>query len=136
MLGTRDEGFTLIELMIVVVVIGILATLAIPKYGSSKQRAARTAGISDIRNLTTQEERFYSENGRYGDLNDTAALKFTLSPGNSTLALTIAGAPPGSSGFSASLLIAGGQTCGVFVGTATRPTGMPGTLQEGSPACW
>ena len=136
MRGTQGEGFTLIELMIVVVVIGILATLAIPKYGGSKQRAARTSGISDIRNLTTQEERFYSENGRYGDLNDTASLKFTLSPGNSGLALTISGAPPGSSGFNASLAIAGSQTCGVFVGAATRPTGMPTTVQAGTPACW
>jgi prepilin-type N-terminal cleavage/methylation domain-containing protein len=136
MRGTQGNGFTLIELMIVVVVIGILATLAIPKYGSSKQRAARTAGISDIRNLTTQEERFYSENGRYGDLNDTAALKFTLSPGNSSLALTIAGAPPGSGGFNASFAIAGSQTCGVFVGAAARPTGMPSSVQEGTPACW
>ena len=136
MRGNQDEGFTLIELMIVVVVIGILATLAIPKYGSSKQRAARTAGIADLRNLATQEERFYSENGRYGDLNDTASLRFTLSPGNSALALTITGAPPGSSGFNAALAIGVSQTCGVFVGAATRPTGMPTTVQQGTPACW
>ncbi len=136
MRGTRDEGFTLIELMIVVVVIGILATLAIPKYGNSRQRAARTSGISDLRNLTTQEERFYSENGRYGDLNDPAALKFTLRPGNSALALTIVGAPPGSSGFNGAVTIAGSQTCGVFVGAAPRPTGMPTSVQEGTPACW
>lgn len=136
MRGIQDEGFTLIELMIVVVVIGILATLAIPRYGNSRQRAARTAGITDLRNLATQEERFHSENGRYGDLNDTASLRFTLSPGNSAVALTITGAPPGSGGFNATLEIPGSQTCGVVVGAATRPTGMPTTVQQGTPACW
>jgi prepilin-type N-terminal cleavage/methylation domain-containing protein len=130
------RGFTLVELLIVVVVIGILATLAIPKFANTKQRAARTAGVSDIHNLATQEERFFSENGRYGDLPDTAALKFTPSPHNTALGIALTGAPAGTSGYNAIITIPGGQHCGVFVGTAPRPGSMPTSIPDGTPSCW
>ena len=133
---TPHRGFTLIELLIVLVVIGILATLAIPKFTNTKQRAARTAGLSDIHNLSTQEERFFSETSRYGDIADTAALKFQLSPGNSALAIALSGAPAGTGGYNAVIAIRGSQHCGVFVGTAPRPAGMPISVPDGTPACW
>jgi type IV pilus assembly protein PilA len=135
-LNTARRGFTLIELLIVVVVIGILAVLAIPKFANTKQRAARTAGVSDIHNLATQEERFFSENGRYGDISDTAALKFTPSPGNTALGITLTGAPAGTSGYNAIITILGSQHCGVFVGTAPRPGSMPTSIPDGTPSCW
>ena len=136
MRDTPQRGFTLIELLIVVVVIGILAALAIPKFANTKQRAARTAGLADIHNLSTQEERFFSETSRYGDLADTAALKFQPSPGNSGLAIALSGAPAGTSGYNAAIAIPGSQHCGVFVGTAPRPAGMPISVPDGTPACW
>ena len=102
--GTR-RAFTLIELLIVIVVISILAALAFPKFANTKQRAARSAGLADVHNLATQEERFYSENSRYGNIPDTAALRFTPSPGNSALAITLAGAPAGTTGYNAVISI-------------------------------
>ena len=134
--STACRGFTLIELLIVVVVIGILAALAVPKFANTKQRAARTAGVSDIHNLATQQERFFSENGRYGDIADTASLKFTPSPRNSALAITLTGAPAGTSGYNAVITIPGSQYCGVFVGTAPRPGTMPTSIPDGTPSCW
>ena len=133
--GTR-RAFTLIELLIVIVVISILAALAFPKFANTKQRAARSAGLADVHNLATQEERFYSENSRYGNIPDTAALRFTPSPGNSALAITLAGAPAGTTGYNAVISIPGSQTCGVFVGAAPRPVGMPASVADGTPACW
>ncbi len=134
--GETQRGFTLIELLIVIVVIGILAALALPKYANTKQRASRTAGLADVHNLATQQEQFYAANGRYAAIADSATLRFSPSPGNTALAIAVAGAPPGSTGWNASIAIPGGQSCGVFVGTAPRPSGMPSSVADGTPACW
>ena len=58
------KGFTLIELLIVVVIIGILAAIAIPKFANTKSKAYKTAMISDLRNLVTAEEAFFSDSGK------------------------------------------------------------------------
>lgn len=48
-----EEGFTLIELMIVVVIIGILAAVAIPIFANQQKNAIQAAMKSDVRNLQT-----------------------------------------------------------------------------------
>jgi prepilin-type N-terminal cleavage/methylation domain-containing protein len=130
------RGFTLIELLLVVVIIGILASIAIGELMNTKQRALRSAGIADIRNLTTAQEGFMADNDRYGSISDTAAMRFTPSRGNTVLSITLAGTPAGTGGWSSTIAIPGPQTCGIFVGTAARPTGMPASVGEGSAACW
>lgn len=132
----RQLGFTLIELLIVVVIMGILASIAIPKFTGTKRRANRAAGIADLRNLATAQEGFYADSDRYGALSDTALMKFTVSQGNSSLAISLAGAPAGSTGWNASLVVPGGNACGIFVGAAPRPSGMPTTTPDGAPVCW
>jgi prepilin-type N-terminal cleavage/methylation domain-containing protein len=54
-------GFTLVELLIVVVVIGILAAIAIPKFQSTKGKAYLASVKSDLKNLSTAEETFFYE---------------------------------------------------------------------------
>ena len=54
-------GFTLIELMIVVAIIGILAAIAIPQFSKFRVKAYNKAAISDLRNLSTHLEGFYAE---------------------------------------------------------------------------
>ncbi len=65
------KGFTLIELLIVVVIIGILAAIAIPKFASTKSKAYVTAMKSDLRNLATAEESYFSDSAAYADLAST-----------------------------------------------------------------
>ncbi len=62
----RDSrGFTLIELLIVTVIIGLLAAIAIPKYGNTKRLAYIAAMKSDLRNLAAAEETYFVDNLAY-----------------------------------------------------------------------
>jgi type IV pilus assembly protein PilA len=72
------KGFTLIELLIVVVIIGILAAIAIPKFANTKTKAYQTAMKSDLRNLVTAEEAFFSDSGHYRQYSAVAALGDTF----------------------------------------------------------
>ncbi|NDY42722.1 prepilin-type N-terminal cleavage/methylation domain-containing protein [Dissulfurirhabdus thermomarina] len=56
-----QKGFTLVELMIVVAIIGILAAIAIPQFAKYRARAQNTSALSDLRNLRTDLEGFYAE---------------------------------------------------------------------------
>ena len=59
---TTKKGFTLIELLIVVVIIGILAAIAIPKFANTKEKAYVASMKSDLRNLITAQEAWFSDN--------------------------------------------------------------------------
>ena len=58
---TNRKGFTLIELLIVVVIIGILAAIAIPKFANTKEKAYLASMKSDLRNMATVEEGYFSD---------------------------------------------------------------------------
>lgn len=62
---TRAAGFTLVEVMIVVAIVGILSALALPAYGRYVQRAARAEGRSTLLEAAQFMQRFYSDNNRY-----------------------------------------------------------------------
>ena len=63
--ATRQGGFTLIELMIVVAVIAILASIALPAYSDHIVRTRRSAGAACLQELAQFMERYYTTNMTY-----------------------------------------------------------------------
>src|SRR3982751_3523570 len=109
--GTRvrnTKGFTLIELLIVVVIIGILAAIAIPKFANTKEKAYVAAMKSDLRNLLTAQENYFSDNITY--TTSTSLLNIQVSPGV-TLSITAASAQGWTATASHS---ATSKTCGMW----------------------
>ena len=64
-LHVRKGGFTLIELMIVVAIIGILAAIAIPNFLRFQLKAKSSEGKTNLAAIRTAEQSYYSEYGRY-----------------------------------------------------------------------
>jgi type IV pilus assembly protein PilA len=65
-LRKKDEkGFTLIELMIVIAIIGILAAIAIPQFNAYRIRAFHAAATADLRNAATAQEAYFVDTGEY-----------------------------------------------------------------------
>jgi len=64
-LNKQNKGFTIVELLIVIVVIGILAGLVITTYNGIQQKARNTERTTDLKTLQSQLEAYYATNAYY-----------------------------------------------------------------------
>ena len=97
-------GFTLIEMMVVVLLLSIIMGLSIPGYRQYVQRASRTDATSDLLRLAASQERFYLQNGTYATNAELAA------------------APPMGLGFTGGKTKRGYYNVAITVANATRFT--------------
>ena len=122
MITPNGKDFTLIELLIVVVIIGILAAIAIPKFANTKDRANVTAMKSDLRNLVTAMESYFNDNENYYAPNLTSLSTAFRATTGVTVSLTAVG----QSSWSASAThVASSKSCTISVGGSSTNDGVP-----------
>jgi len=130
MLNTRArKGFTVIELLIVCVIIGILASIAIPKFMNTKDKAYEATLKSDLRNLVTAEESYFEDFSTY--TTSVATTQFEPSQG-----VTYAIGAASATGWSATAThigLVGATPSGCHIAVGTEAT--TGTEAEGAPYC-
>jgi len=66
------SGFTLVELVIVIAIIGLLTAIAVPAYIGQQKRAQRSEAFASLQNLRLLEEQYYAENTTYTNSMGTA----------------------------------------------------------------
>lgn len=87
-----QQGFTLIELMIVVAVIAILAAIALPSYTKYVREARRVDGQSALHQLALAQEKFRSTNTAYTLSTSALSINTTSPDGHYSLTITAASA--------------------------------------------
>jgi prepilin-type N-terminal cleavage/methylation domain-containing protein len=120
----NKKGFTLIELLIVVVIIGILAAIAIPKFANTKEKAYVASMKSDLRNLITAQEAYFSDfNSTYAASTGALGTAYRASSG-----VTVTLSNVTNTGWQASATHAStAKTCQITLGG--------GATNEGEPVC-
>ncbi len=107
----KPDGFTLVEILIVIVIVGILAGMAMMRWHDKKVDAFVASMKSDLRNVAAAQEAYYSDNQTYASDLDQLAVR-----ASTDVTVTVSGTQVGWAG-SASHPAADGPTCALFYGT-------------------
>jgi len=92
--SSPQRGFTLIEIMVVVVILGILAAVAIPAYDAQKRKGYRADAISALTRAAQLQERWYSDKGTYADSLTTIDAPTTSENGKYNISLSFDSGTP------------------------------------------
>ena len=119
---SNRKGFTLIELLIVVVIIGILAAIAIPKFAATKDKAKLASVKTDLRNMETAQEAYFSDNNStYASSTTGLGTTYKASSGVTVTIGTVS-----NTGWSATAAhTSTTKTCSIAVGGTSTNEGVP-----------
>jgi prepilin-type N-terminal cleavage/methylation domain-containing protein len=121
------RGFTLIELIVVAVILGLLASIAIERFANAKEKTYVAAMKADLRNLVTAEIVFSTDSLRFTTMIGSGGLTYQVSTGNTTPSIVLTG-----DGFTAQVgNTITPRTCVIFMGS----TPIAPATNEGEPAC-
>jgi type IV pilus assembly protein PilE len=70
----RGTGFTLIEMLIVMAIVAILATIALPSYQGTVRRSRRSEAIMTLLEIQLKEEKWRANNSAYGSISDVGGV--------------------------------------------------------------
>lgn len=118
------KAFTLIELLMVLVIVGVLASMVIPKFSHTKEKALVATMKSDLRNLVTVEEAYFADSIKY-TTNLGAAYRSSTGVVGPTITLTADGWTATVGNLSTT------KTCAVYAGS----TPLAPAAKEGEPRC-
>jgi type IV pilus assembly protein PilA len=136
--GREERGFTLIELMVVVLIIAILIAIAIPTFLGARQRAQNRAAQSNVRNALTAEKTFFTDAQAYSQQTaDLTAIEPSLTYTNVAASMAATGNIVYIQvyGTPATTVVVGAQSGSGKCFWARDTTGSPGTqyLQTDTP---
>ncbi len=114
MVKRNEKGFTLIELMIVVAIIGILAAIAIPQFNAYKQRGYASSVKTDLRNAYTSAQAYYVDS-LSGSVAAADLAAYGFSSTNSTVSV-----------------VSGTQSALIITAVSVVDSGISGTIDNAS----
>ncbi|SEA63495.1 type IV pilus assembly protein PilE [Thiothrix caldifontis] len=115
----HHQGFTLIELMITVAIVGILAAIAYPSYTAQVQKSRRADAQVALQEIAQRQEAYFLRNYSYAK--DVTQLGYAATSADGQYGLSIIGEPNACTG------VAGAAACESYVASATPETGKPQT---------